>query len=24
MIAGGTIDKARAAKSKLDLEGGTP
>jgi hypothetical protein len=23
MIAGGTIDKARAAKSKLDLEGGT-
>ena len=24
MIAGGTIDKARAAKRKLDLEGGTP
>ena len=24
LIAGGTIDKARAAKSKLDLEGGTP
>ena len=23
MIAGGTIDKARAAKSKLDVEGGT-
>ena len=23
MVAGGTIDKARAAKSKLDLEGGT-
>jgi hypothetical protein len=23
MIAGGTIDKARAAKSKIDLEGGT-
>ena len=23
MIAGGTIDRARAAKSKLDLEGGT-
>jgi hypothetical protein len=23
MIAGGTIDKARVAKSKLDLEGGT-
>jgi hypothetical protein len=23
MIAGGTIDKARAAKGKLDLEGGT-